>query len=160
MLSTGTAFATDTAWGARSYGIGCAGASNCVPAFGFFHGNGDGKADVGILRNGTFYLDGNGNRVWNNTSGGDLTYAYGLAGDIPLVGTWKMAIGSTAVPKSVGETPIVPDKGRGGIIESEPTIGLTTSDIDRWPASAMAAPAKKKTRLVVDELFASSEVLY
>ncbi|HMZ97187.1 MAG: FG-GAP-like repeat-containing protein [Nitrospira sp.] len=45
MLSTGTGFATDTAWGMKAYGIACAGASNCRPAFGYFDVNGDGKAD-------------------------------------------------------------------------------------------------------------------
>jgi hypothetical protein len=50
--------------------------------------NGDGLSDFGVMRNGIWYLDGNGNRAWD--SGVDLVYpAYGLPGDQPMGGVWR-----------------------------------------------------------------------
>ncbi|RIK57522.1 MAG: hypothetical protein DCC63_13640 [Nitrospira sp.] len=83
MLSTGTSFATDTAWGARAYGIGCAGASNCVPAFGFFDGNGDGKADFIYHRvdaNQFRVLLSTGSGFDTDTDWGDKDYGVACAG--------------------------------------------------------------------------------
>lgn len=51
--------------------------------------NGDGKFDLGIFRNGTFYLDGNGNREWNGNGGGDAQFGFAAATDTPLSGDWN-----------------------------------------------------------------------
>ncbi|CDH44208.1 S8 family serine peptidase [Candidatus Contendibacter odensensis] len=51
--------------------------------------NGDGKAKVGVFRNGTWYLDYNGNGAWDGCSV-DRCYfgSFGQAGDLPVAGKW------------------------------------------------------------------------
>ena len=51
--------------------------------------NGDGKAKVGVFRNGTWYLDYNGNGAWDGCSV-DRCYegSFGQAGDWPVAGKW------------------------------------------------------------------------
>ena len=51
--------------------------------------NGDGKAKVGVFRNGTWYLDYNGNGAWDGC-GVDRCYfnSFGQAGDWPVAGKW------------------------------------------------------------------------
>lgn len=51
--------------------------------------NGDGTDDVGVFRNGSWYLDANGNHRWDGTAGGDLFFKFGLAGDTPVAGDWN-----------------------------------------------------------------------
>lgn len=51
--------------------------------------NGDGLTDVGVFRNGTFYLDANGNRNWNGNAGGDAQFGFAAATDTPLSGDWN-----------------------------------------------------------------------
>lgn len=54
--------------------------------------NGDGTDEVGYWRSDTarFYLDLNGNNVWNNPAGGDLiTGVFGTAVDTPVIGDWN-----------------------------------------------------------------------
>lgn len=46
-------------------------------------------ASPAVYRNGSFYLDGNLNRNWNNTSGGDFFASFGNAGDLPIAGDWN-----------------------------------------------------------------------
>ena len=52
--------------------------------------NNDGISEIGVFRNSThlFYLDYNGNGVWN---GGvtDRQYNFGITGDIPISGDWN-----------------------------------------------------------------------
>jgi len=64
------------------------GAPNDLPLVGDW--NGDGKDEIGLFRpNGNrFYLDVNGNGVID-TFNGDVQYAMGSAGDLPLVGDWN-----------------------------------------------------------------------
>ncbi|NJM12740.1 MAG: hypothetical protein HC889_13490, partial [Synechococcaceae cyanobacterium SM1_2_3] len=55
--------------------------------------NGDGKAKVGVFRNGTWYLDYNGNGAWDGCQqqGGQdkcLFNSFGQADDWPVVGKW------------------------------------------------------------------------
>ena len=52
--------------------------------------NGSGTAKVGLFRpnDGTFYLDYNGNGVWDGC-GTDKCLQIGLSGDVPLVGDWN-----------------------------------------------------------------------
>jgi hypothetical protein len=49
--------------------------------------SGDGKDNAGAFINGYWYLDYNGNGVWDG-SGTDRIYAFGQAGDTPVVGRW------------------------------------------------------------------------
>jgi len=47
------------------------------------------SSKIGVFRNSThlFYLDFNGNGVWNGASG-DRQYNFGISGDIPISGDW------------------------------------------------------------------------
>jgi len=51
--------------------------------------NNDSKSEIGVFRNSThlFYLDYNGNGVWNGASV-DRQYNFGITGDIPITGDW------------------------------------------------------------------------
>jgi len=51
--------------------------------------NGDGTMEIGVYHPSTrvFYLDYNGNGVWNGASV-DRQYTFGVAGDIPITGKW------------------------------------------------------------------------
>jgi hypothetical protein len=51
--------------------------------------NGDGVDDIGVFRHGEWYLDFNGDGVWNGVSGGDKIYVFGRATDEPIVGDWN-----------------------------------------------------------------------
>jgi hypothetical protein len=46
---------------------------------------GSGRAQLGVFRNGAWYLDLNGDGIWNN---GDAAYSFGLSTDKPIVGSW------------------------------------------------------------------------
>lgn len=53
--------------------------------------NSDHRSDLAVFRanstgGGTFYLDQNGNRDWDE---GDIYFNFGLAGDFPLAGIWR-----------------------------------------------------------------------
>ncbi len=54
-----------------------------VPVSGDF--NGDGVTDVGVFRDGQWFIDVNGNGVWDE---GDLWAKLGYDGDKPVVGDW------------------------------------------------------------------------
>jgi C1A family cysteine protease len=43
---------------------------------------------IGIFRSGSWYLDNNGNGMWDNSSV-DLFYTFGLATDVPIWGDWN-----------------------------------------------------------------------
>ena len=49
------------------------------------------RAKVGLFDNGIWYLDKNGDHVWDPTM--DITGNFGIAGDIPIVGKWNVASG-------------------------------------------------------------------
>jgi len=51
--------------------------------------NGDGKTEIGAFYNGTWYLDYNGNGVWNGTAGGDRQYSFGNSTMKPVSGDWN-----------------------------------------------------------------------
>jgi hypothetical protein len=50
--------------------------------------SGDGKSKPGAFFNGYWYLDYNGNGVFESIAAGDRIYAFGQAGDTPVVGRW------------------------------------------------------------------------
>ena len=52
--------------------------------------NADGRTEIGVFRNSThlFYLDYNGNGVWNGAAV-DRSYNFGISGDIPRPGDWN-----------------------------------------------------------------------
>jgi len=52
--------------------------------------NSDGRTEIGIFRPSThqFYLDYNGNGVWNGAVV-DRTYNFGITGDMPISGDWN-----------------------------------------------------------------------
>ena len=45
-------------------------------------------AQIGVFRDGEWFLDANGNGVWDGAPT-DIYYAFGLPGDIPVVGDWN-----------------------------------------------------------------------
>ncbi len=59
------------------------GREGAIPIAGDF--NGDGFAEVGVFVDGHWYIDLNGNGVWDD---GDLWAKLGNAGDLPVVGDW------------------------------------------------------------------------
>jgi C1A family cysteine protease len=63
----------------------------CIKAFTNDAGTGGGVDKIGVFRPSThqFYLDYNGNGVWNGASV-DRQYNFGLTGDIPVSGDWDM----------------------------------------------------------------------
>jgi hypothetical protein len=48
--------------------------------------NGDGVATIGVFRNGTWYLDVDGNGRWSEH---DVKVGFGRSGDVPVVGDWN-----------------------------------------------------------------------
>ena len=46
-----------------------------------------GADKIGVLRNGAWYLDYNGNRVWDS---GDVSGGFGTSGDLPVAGDWNV----------------------------------------------------------------------
>ena len=66
---------------------GSFGQTGDLPAAGDW--NGDGKAKVGVFRNGTWYLDYNGNGAWDGCAV-DRCYvgSFGVKGDLPVAGQW------------------------------------------------------------------------
>jgi hypothetical protein len=73
----------DLAFPAGSFGL-----ANDKPITGDW--NGDGNTNVGVFRNGIWYLDANGNGKWD--PGVDITVpagSFGLSTDIPITGDWN-----------------------------------------------------------------------
>jgi hypothetical protein len=69
----------------KAYTFGWSG-SGVTPMIGDW--NGDGRAKIGIYDNGYWYLDYNGNGVWDGAST-DKAYTLGWSGVTPLVGDWS-----------------------------------------------------------------------
>jgi hypothetical protein len=57
------------------------GAAGDIPVVGDW--SGDGKTKIGIFRNGTWYVDTNGNGIWD--PGIDNVMTFGMAGDTPII---------------------------------------------------------------------------
>lgn len=74
-------FATDTR--ARIHRKMHFGSASAIPVAGDF--NGDGTAEVGVYDHGHWFIDLNGNGVWDND---DLWARLGYGGDLPVVGDW------------------------------------------------------------------------
>ncbi len=60
------------------------GTAGDIPVVGNWAGAGNSR--IGVFRNGTWYVDLNGNNAWN--PGIDGVYTFGTAGDMPVVGNW------------------------------------------------------------------------
>ncbi|MDX8551787.1 hypothetical protein, partial [Methanospirillum purgamenti] len=58
--------------------------------------NGDGKTSIGVFRGRTWYLDYNGNGVWNGPTV-DRQYTFGLVGDVPVTGVWSGTSGTASI---------------------------------------------------------------
>jgi hypothetical protein len=69
----------------RQYNFGISGD---IPVSGDWDNNG--KSEIGVFRNSThlFYLDYNGNGVWN-VPPADRQYNFGISGDLPVTGDWN-----------------------------------------------------------------------
>jgi hypothetical protein len=55
--------------------------------------NGDGRSKIGLYANGTFYLDVNGNGVYDTPDtgpNGTFVFRSGLSGDVPVAGDWNL----------------------------------------------------------------------
>ncbi|MCA9092684.1 MAG: FG-GAP repeat protein [Planctomycetaceae bacterium] len=63
------------------------GNSSDVPLVGDW--NNDGFDEIGIWRNGLWYLDLNGNNAWDGIGGGDTVFSFGNPSDTPIVGDWN-----------------------------------------------------------------------
>ncbi len=89
------------------------GMRGAIPVAGDF--NGDGIADLGVFKNGQWFIDLNGNGIWDE---GDLWAKLGHEGDKPVVGDWdgdgKDDIGIfgkawAGDPRAIAEEPGLPD---------------------------------------------------
>ncbi|MFO1020044.1 MAG: hypothetical protein U0903_05035 [Planctomycetales bacterium] len=64
-----------------------------------------GKDDIGIVRNGQWFLDMNGNGRWNGTgAGNDFLASFGSASDTPLAGKWRPVDTPLLTPAPAGAT--------------------------------------------------------
>ncbi len=63
------------------------GVAGDIPVVGNWNGSVDGKSEIGVFRNGYWYLDTNGNNAWD--PGVDAAIPFGTAEDIPVVGDWN-----------------------------------------------------------------------
>ena len=50
--------------------------------------DGTGTTKIGIYRSGTWYLDTNGNGVWDSATDGFIVNWAGVPGNAPVVGKW------------------------------------------------------------------------
>jgi hypothetical protein len=72
------------------------GSAGDLPVIGDWDGTG--KSNVGVWRpsTGQWFLDYNGNGVWDGCSGDVCISGFGVAGDIPVVGKWDLSHASLA----------------------------------------------------------------
>ena len=91
-----------------------------VPVVGDWTGTGVDR--IGTFNNGTWYLDLNGNGVWD--PGVDQSFQYGQAGDVPVVGYWVDPPGNS--PGGPTQAAQVPVTGAG----SQALAGLDTAVTD------------------------------
>lgn len=109
------------------------GVSTDIPLTGDW--NGDGVTDIGVVRNGTFYIDANGNRKWDGATNGDKVFKFGNAGDIPIVGVWKLS------PNANSESQPRPSTARN---ESGVNSLLVDAVFSEPDLSNMIAPTERK----------------
>ena len=65
-----------------------------IPVVGNWSGSADGKSNIGVFRNGMWYLDYPGTGTWAGCGAPadptkDACIPFGMAGDIPVVGNWS-----------------------------------------------------------------------
>jgi hypothetical protein len=51
--------------------------------------NGDGRLKVGVYRNGWWFIDYNGNLLWDATDSSRVFNFGGAPGDMPVSGSWQ-----------------------------------------------------------------------
>jgi hypothetical protein len=103
-----------------TFGDGMAGA---VPATGDWTGSGTTK--IGVFANGIWYLDLNGNGLWDNTpTDARYTFGVGLAGAVPVTGDWTGS-GTTKIGVFANGYWYL-DLNGNGIWDGPPTDGLYT----------------------------------
>ena len=67
-----------------------------IPVVGNWNASADGKAKIGVFRDGWWYLDYNGNGVWDGCGAPadptkDACISFGMEGDFPVVGNWNVS---------------------------------------------------------------------
>lgn len=107
-----------------------------LPVIGDWYGDGSDK--IGIVRLGMWYLDQNGNGVWDNQLSGDALIDYGIEIDVPIVGKWP-------------STKIDGDGTYLGILSNGTGVGTP-------PLSAEAEPSPSEIDLL-DQLHARGDIL-
>ncbi len=102
------------------FGVGLAGA---VPVRGDWTGTG--KVNIGVFDNGTWYLDQNGNSMWDGTpTDGMFTFGAGVTGAIPVTGDWSGS-GKTRIGIYSNGTWYL-DLNGNGAWDGTPTDGMFT----------------------------------
>lgn len=97
-----------------------------------------GRATLGLFLNGLWYLDANGNKVWNGNPT-DMLNSFGIAGDVGVVGDWngngKTKIGVFRAGKwyldyngnGVWDGPVIDRLYSFGIAGDVPVVGVWTA---------------------------------
>jgi len=76
--------------------------------------NGDGKTEIGVTNGVYWYLDDNGNGVWDGTGTGNDKYGYfGITGYTPVVGNWSGDVSRTRIGVTNGVYWYLDDNGNG-----------------------------------------------
>ena len=94
-----------------------------VPVIGDWDGDGDDQ--IGVWQAGVYSLDLNGNGTFDGTGGGDLLYAFGLAGDVPIAGNWD-GLGADEIGAQRGNQFLLDANGDGisNVGDLQYTFGL------------------------------------
>lgn len=66
----------------------------------------DGVDHIGVFRGGYWYMDINGNHVWDGTSRGDAVWQFGNPGDTPVVTREASWTGQCAIDPGTNLQPV------------------------------------------------------
>ncbi|MCA9095915.1 MAG: hypothetical protein KDA68_20690, partial [Planctomycetaceae bacterium] len=84
--------------------------------------NGDGFTDVGVYRGNSYYLDANGNRTWNSTTGGDAYFVFGSSNQTPLAGMWSAPAPAPTPSSSTNLASLLAPPSRKQFTDLSPTL--------------------------------------